>query len=49
MPEKRVGGGEGGGAEAGGEIRLFWVLNKSLVESEARREGTRGHTTNSVS
>lgn len=38
MPVKRVGGREGGGAEAGGEIRVcFWVLNKSLVESEGRR------------
>ena len=38
MPVKRVGGREGGGAEAGGEIRVcFWVLNKSLVKSEGRR------------
>ena len=48
MPVKRVGGREGGGAEAGGEIRVcFWVLNKSLVESEGRKEGedSRSHTT----
>jgi hypothetical protein len=47
MPVKRVGGGEGGGAEAGGEIRfVFGFLNKSLVESEERREGedSRSHT-----
>jgi hypothetical protein len=48
MPVKRDGGGEGGGAEAGAEIRfVFGFLNKSLVESEERREGedSRSHAT----